>query len=111
MQLSRPRVVVAVVAEFGCSSYAQFGKEVLRVQKQKLNSVVVYSLDPVCVCVFCRLKSLASSLAIGGEERAEAAEFQSIQLEAAEAMAKKALHYWRSMTTVAAAAGTYSPPQ
>jgi hypothetical protein len=50
IQLSRSRVVVAVVAEFGCSSYAQFGKEVLRVQKQKLNSVVVYSLDPLCVC-------------------------------------------------------------
>ncbi len=27
MQLSRPRVVVAVVAEFGCNSYAHFGKE------------------------------------------------------------------------------------
>jgi hypothetical protein len=27
IQLSRPRVVVAVVAEFGCNSYAHFGKE------------------------------------------------------------------------------------
>ncbi len=51
IQLIRPRVVVAVVAEFGCSNYAHFGQEVLRVQKQKLNSVVVYSLDPVHVCV------------------------------------------------------------